>query len=381
MSRPAPDLHESYRALEAWGRGRDWLGPDPYEGLNARHARLLTLGGREIPRRLLIQAVRRSPVDLRPLLGIRPEHNSKAVAQVVAGYARGGGDRAALEEQVKRLLGMATGPGEAAWGYHFDFHSRVYFYPRGVPNTIATSFATHGLLDAWEIAREDAWLDAARRAAHFLVARMLAPRSDGKAHFRYVAEHDDLIHNANALAIGAVHRTAQAAGEPVPDGAVAALECLLDAQRPDGSWLYGESPSLSWIDSYHTGYTLESLEYTRRAGAACDAALARGLVYYDEALFLADGLTPRWTVDQALPCATHCIAEAVDVHAAVADWRPESAARALALAEHGVAIAGRPDGSFVFERRRFWTNRLPLMRWANAPMFRALGSAVRILAR
>ena len=38
--------------------------------------------------------------------------------------------------------------------------------------------------------------------------------------------------------------------------------CCTAAQRQnrDGSWFYGEAPKYHWIDSFHTGYNLDSLK-------------------------------------------------------------------------------------------------------------------------
>lgn len=383
----ATDLKEAFRSLEAWGTARAWLGADPYEGLNARFANVLTLGGTAFGRRLLIQAVKTSPIDLRRALAIPPQYNAKAVALVAAGYARGASPAEIDDDQastwLERLLGMnvASNRSELAWGYHFDFQSRVFFYSRGVPNTIATCFAGHAFLDAWERDGHDRWLVAARRTSNFLLRQMLVRPRAGSLYFRYVVGHDELIHNANALAVGFCLRSAAAVGAAHPDAVGGALACLLSAQRTDGSWPYGTTPALAWTDHYHTGYVLESLEYARRTGADCGDALTRGLAFYDRALFCRDGLTPRWTTTRVLPRDTHCIAQAIETHSAVCRWRPESLDRALAIARHGVKLARKEDGSFVFERRRYWTNRLALIRWSNAPMFRALGTLLAECAR
>jgi hypothetical protein len=278
-------------------------------------------------------------------------------------------------------MSVVEGPEEAAWGYHFDFQSRVFFYPRSAPNTIATSFVIHGLVDAWEATGADRWLRVARRGVAFLLRRMLVEGGRQSAYFRYVVGHDDLIHNASALAASAVLRVCDAAGEPAPPAAAQALELLLRSQRHDGSWPYGERAGLEWVDSYHTGYVLEGLEYARRAGADCEEALARGIEFYDRELFRPDGLTPRFTTERELPLDTHCIAQAIDTHAAVAGWRPDSLDRAVEIARHAVETARKPDGSFIFERRRLWTNKIAFIRWTNGPMFRALGSLLRALSR
>src|SRR4051794_9646225 len=75
---------EAAQRLEAWGWSRGWRGSDPYDGLNARIPKVL-LNSHWRLRQVLIQLVKRSPVDLRPLLGIRSEDDSASLAWVLSG--------------------------------------------------------------------------------------------------------------------------------------------------------------------------------------------------------------------------------------------------------------------------------------------------------
>src|SRR3954454_21642940 len=156
---PTPDhdraaLRSALGALERWGSERQWLGPEPYEGLNARRVPVLPRSA--FGRRVLVQVVKRSPVDVRPMFGIRPEYNAAGVAAVVSAYAR----TVALADderrrKLKQMLDVLdalrlTAFDRPCWGYHFDVETRVFFYPRTRPNTIATAFVGHALLDAYE---------------------------------------------------------------------------------------------------------------------------------------------------------------------------------------------------------------------------------------
>jgi hypothetical protein len=47
-----------------------------------------------------------------------------------------------------------------------------------------------------------------------------------------------------------------------------------------GSWPYGEGASLSWSDSFHSGYVLTCLERLRHVTPWVDDAEARGAAYY-----------------------------------------------------------------------------------------------------
>ncbi len=138
------------RTIEDYGDHHDWTGTDPYEGLNA--TRLVTPLKRTFRgRQLVIQAVKRSPLDLRPLLGIEPALNAATISWVISSYARDGflpesTAASRLEKSVRALRALrCEGFEEPCWGYHFDTQSRVFFYPRTAPNTIATAFAANAL--------------------------------------------------------------------------------------------------------------------------------------------------------------------------------------------------------------------------------------------
>src|SRR5262245_16861902 len=127
---------ELARRLARWGDGRAWRGTDPYEGLSATRRVVRPPKRTALGRRLLVQAVKRSPLDLRPMLGIEPKPDAASVAWSVSALARDGflGPSEA-EPMLARALELLDGlrsPGyeEPCWGYHFDFQSRVFFYGR-----------------------------------------------------------------------------------------------------------------------------------------------------------------------------------------------------------------------------------------------------------
>src|SRR5262249_367260 len=145
-AKPRPERTEivtdAVDRIRVWGESRSWVGHDPYDALNSPLAPALSLGT-VLGRRLLTQAVKLSPVNLRPLLLIPGAHNAKAVALVASGYARLAqfSTEEATGAQARRWLDwlLAHRSGEAdepAWGYHFPVATRVFEYARGTPNTI-----------------------------------------------------------------------------------------------------------------------------------------------------------------------------------------------------------------------------------------------------
>jgi hypothetical protein len=374
MARRAEALRLA-RRLEAWGDERQWCGTDPYEGLNA--ARLVgPLRRSALGRRLLIQTVKRSPVDVRPLLGICPGRNAATIAWIASAYARGSVlERREELGKLRRalaLLDALRSPSYevACWGYHFDFQSRVLFYPHTQPNTIATAFGGMALLDAHRALGDSALLEQAREVGQFLVRHIPQTPDPPGAYFGYVPGDRSPVHNASMLVCALLARL----GAEFHERAEAALEYTVARQRPDGSWPYGERPGLGWVDNFHTGYVLDSLRACADAGLAPETATPaweRGLSFYRSELFLSDG-TPKYYSNRTYPLDSQCAAQAIQTFSIAAAHDRSFRADAWRVCDFALRRMRRADGVLMFQRRRLWVNRAAHMRWVVAPMLLAL---------
>jgi hypothetical protein len=359
------DLPGVLDELERWGAERDWLGADPYEGMNAPLARIART--RKM-RQAVTQAYRRFPVTPPPPLHAKPRRNAKAVALVLSGYAAhdfpGGAEQRARCVEQLRTLNMRSAPA-AAWGYHFDFQSRWGRYGAGDPNAIATCFAVGALIDAGEP-------ELALAARPFLADDLWQDEDIGP-YFGYVGHGAVLIHNANAMICGALARL----HEIEPDDEIAgrvrrATATTAGFQRSDGSWPYGEGRSLGWVDNFHTGYTLEGLYEVERVLGGGSEAIARGYEYWNRELFTPDGRA-RARNDRLYPLEAHSFATAIDTLVVLRERFPDAVERATRIADAAVRELWLPRRRyFAFERWARWTNRRAFVRWTNAPMFRAL---------
>jgi hypothetical protein len=320
--------------------------------------------------------VKRSPLNLRPLLRVEPAHDSKALGLVASGYARLAiaRDDEAARAAARRWLGqlvakaVSDGPGRA-WGYHFPVRTRFFGYARGTPNTIATSFVAHAFLDGLELLGESRFGDTARAASLFLFEHM---HDDAGHFFRYLPKEEELVHNANLLACSVAVRMAALLGEPLDGRVEEAVATSASAQRSDGSWPYAASSSGSWVDNLHTGYLLESLGRCTALVGGLESGLAHGFDYWERELFESDG-APRPRPDRRFPRDAHDYAQAIDTWLSAASWREGALARAERAAELLVRDLLNPRGYVDFQRGRALTNRVPFIRWTTAPTFRALG--------
>jgi hypothetical protein len=366
----ADRVDEVLSALARWGAERDWLGADPYEGLNTPLARLARTPKL---RQAVIQAYRRAPVDPPPPLRARPRRNAKTAALVLSGYVAAP-DLPDRERQIAagvyHLNQLRRGGG---WGYHFDFQSRWGSYGGDVPNAIATCFAVDALLDADE---PELALRARRYLGHDLWS------AEG-GYFGYHGAGAVLIHNASALVCGALARLHEIdPDDELAERVLAAAATTAAGQRPDGSWPYGESPALGWVDNFHTAYTLEGLHHVAGVFGAGDEVVERGYGYWTRELF-DDQDRARARGDRTYPLEAHSYATAIDTLVVLRERFADALPRAERVAEAAIRDLWLPDrGHFAFERRPRFTNKRAFVRWTNAPMFRALSrlSAARVPA-
>jgi hypothetical protein len=371
---------ESARTLERWGSTRGWLGPDPYDALNATRLPQLTRRS-PLALRVVTQAVKRSPLNLRPILGVPDGLSAATLAHVISAYAGNGFlDAQEAHDKLRRCIDgltalRCTAYPEPCWGYHFDVQTRVFFYPRTSPNTIATAFAGHAFLDAHDRTGDSRWLDVARGIADFFLAHVPSTETSEGIFFGYLVGDRTPIHNANMLVCSLLARLAHRARSPeLADLASAGIAYTIAHQRPDGSWPYGERPNLAWTDNFHTGYVLEALLRCRSAGITNEnlgPALERGLNFYGAGLFRADG-APKYYPSSLYPIDVQCAAQGIETFALAAGIDNRYADRAWRTADYALTNLRRRDGSFIFQRSRLWSNRTPHMRWCEAPMLRAL---------
>jgi hypothetical protein len=379
----------------------DFKGYDPYDALKSPFLRRLT-AGRKYPRIAVIQALKRLPINLRPLLGVPKGHNPKGLGLFLGGYARLHhlGDPGA-QIQIERLLDLleryrSPACSGHAWGYDFDWQSRAFFVPKGTPTIVNTSFIGHALLDAHELAPAplaERALALALPTREFLLgdlARTPHPDAPQDAFcFSYTPIDRLVVHNANLLGASLLARLAPHLDATDPDAAAEArdaarrsLRYSLRYQRPDGSWWYADTEIQRWIDGFHTGFNLESVQRCLDAGLFADdpaeaattrEAFDRGTRYYADHFFLPDG-TAKYFHDRADPEDVHAGAEAVSFFAG--QPQPEYRALARRVYDHLIDAFQDPAGYFYFQRRKRFTIRIPYMRWSQSWAFRALTEAV-----
>jgi hypothetical protein len=369
--------------LRSYVESADYAGYDPYDALNSPLVRLIGCKSKWV-RIACTQFLRRCPVNLRPVLGIQKGHNPKGIGLFLWGYAKlfkMHQDQRSLD-RIQHLLDLleklrSRGVSGNAWGYNFDWQSRTFFRPKGVPTIVNSAFIGHALLDCYEYTGLQQALDLAVPIKDFLLNDLHRTRDGDSFCFSYTPVDTDVVHNANMLGASILIRLVRHCGDGnATDAALSSLAYSMRRQNEDGSWCYAENANQRWIDSFHTGFNVQALRYILDEGYAREytGAYEKAVRFYAEHFFLDDG-TPKYFHDRTYPIDIHASAQAIYFFSGMgADYR-ELTARILGWI---LANMSSPEGCFYFRRTKYFTNRIPYMRWVQAWMFHALTEYLRI---
>jgi hypothetical protein len=347
-------------------------GADPYDGLWWHWPRVWVGGRRR--RQAIMQLHARSPFDVRRIYRRGHPLIPKALGLYASTCARVDAaginpDAHAFGREALQLLMADRSAGERAWGYPWDVQTRWSFYPAGSPNVVVTTFAASGLLES----SDDEHRARATEAARWVLNELWV---EPEGYFAYHPGRPTNIHNANLLGawlVDVVHGDDHAAAARV----ARAVERTLFAQRPDGSWPYGEGASLSWADSFHSGYVLTCLDRLRHVDPRIDDAVARGAAHY-RGFFDADGRAQLWA-HKPYPEDGHSAGTALTT-LAVLHRRGIVETELLELVATRLLDAGIRDGHAVHRRYRWGRSSVGYVRWCDGHVALGLADAAAALA-
>ena len=386
----------AYDELFSWCRRHDFAGHDPFDALNSRLFQATPLAQSRNARFIWTQLVKRSPADVRALIGVPAERNAKGIALFalaqIANYRRVRTVAAAatVHEFLSWLLSMRVdGYSGAAWGYNFDWQSRNFFASRDMPTIVPTAFAARALVegaralsavgqDGQDVFQDlqDEYLKAARSVCDFVLKDL--PRSietESEVCFSYAPRSDTRIFNASLLAAEVLATVGNLTGEKeLLEVARRATRYVVNNQQTDGSWSYGTDPKQSWKDNFHTAYVLFSLKRIidlSPANQEFQSALQRGYQFWKTQFFLAAGW-PKYYDDEPYPVDTHAAASAIVTFLECRELDPDASKLARTVASWTIQNLRDRRGFFYYQKRRFYTVRKPYMRWTQAWMLYAL---------
>src|SRR5262245_6662958 len=122
-------IEESLYRVRQWIEDHEYRGYEPFDGLTS-YLRGLTFKS-QFAERLLIQLVRQSPINLRPLLGVKPAQSTTARGYFACGYLKTyqlTTDDSQKKKAIQCLQWLTEMKSphytDYCWGNQFDFTSR-----------------------------------------------------------------------------------------------------------------------------------------------------------------------------------------------------------------------------------------------------------------
>jgi hypothetical protein len=368
---------EATLKLLSYCESRNWSGYDPYDALNSRIFKALPFLNSRLPRLALTQALKRSPINLRPLFLISGTQNPKGLALFLQAVMRlsklqliDDGDRMikSLTKGIEQLRSRDTS--FWSWGYSFPWQTRTQLVPAGTPNLVCTLFVAGALLDLYESSGEERYLSIANSAADYMIEELYW-ESHSVCSFSYPFPSSRVpVHNANLLAAAFLCRASRLSGdEKYLKPALAAALYSVRQQRIDGSWVYGESDKYAWVDNFHTGYNLCALRSiaTSLQTAQFDDSLRIGFQFYRNQFFREDG-APNYFHNQTYPIDVHCVAQSIITLLDLKDLHADNVNLARRVFSWALANLWDDEGYFYHQKLPVNTIKIPYMRWGQAWM-------------
>jgi rhamnogalacturonyl hydrolase YesR len=127
-----------------------------------------------------------------------------------------------------------------------------------------------------------------------------------------------------------------------------------------------------WIDNFHTGYNLECIaDYIRFSGDHDnDENLAKGFDYYIKTFFSDEGV-PKYYSNSVYPIDIHAPAQMIITLAKLGKLH-EFKNLASKVLNWTIDNMQSDEGYFYYQITKYFSSRIPYMRWAQAWMFYAL---------
>jgi len=384
---------EASRRLDAWIESQGFCGWDPFDALNSPLVKSLTFGSRRIGQ-VWVQLLKRSSINLRPLLGIPKDYNPKGMGLFLSSYLhkyQRSGETSNTEKVVffANWLQQNVSPGYhgACWGYNFDWPNRDFYAPKGTPTIVNTAFIGLAFLDLYRLVKEnlltlgqqfsspETLLEIVRSSCQFLLYDLQISQSEpDECCFSYTPLDNRCVHNANVLGAWLLAEVGVITSESeLTRVALQSARYTARRQRSDGSWPYGEAVHDAWVDNFHTGYVLVALKHIgeRLNTNEFEKVVEEGYQFWKRTMFSPDG-TPKFYANSIYPVDTHCAAQGVLTFLAFADDDTQALEWAGRVAGWAVENLQNEQGYFNYQRTRYWINHIPYMRWTQAWMQRAL---------
>jgi len=376
-------IEDTFFKLEEYCKTESFKGYDPFDGLNSKLFDIFPFLKRNSLFKLMwIQLFKRSPINFRKIAEINKEYNPKGLGLFLSAYC----NLYRLNPAAKNLVQIhffidqikaCQSPGYAGicWGYNFDWQSKAFFQPKGTPSVVVTSFISCALLDAYEITNDKELLKMVHSSCSFVLKDLNRTYdNEGDFSFSYSPIDHTQVFNASLLGARLLCRTFMYIKDPVLiEESRKVVSFVCKHQQGTGAWSYSPLSFHQWIDNFHTGYNLECI-FTYQSISndySFQKQLDKGLDYYLTTFFEDSGL-PKYYSNSKYPVDVHTTAQLIITLSKMNILGQNKEIANKVLLWSITNMFDEKKSYFYCYKEKYFTNKIPYMRWTQAWMFLCL---------
>jgi glycosyltransferase involved in cell wall biosynthesis len=279
------------------------------------------------------------------------------------------------------LAESVLGRSGLGWGYPFDWQSVSGLVKKQTPHITATPYCYEVFTRLFDLTGDDYYSEVARSIAAFVFEDLHdTPTGPDAAAGSYTPYDRSKVVNASAYRAFVLFDAARRFHHDAYRAAASKnLRFILDAQRPDGSWLYAiDSPAEAFIDHFHTCFVLKNLYKLNRDLHSPEVAMAvrQGYAWYRRSLFDSEDNPRSFTIAPRLEIVRvemYNVAEAISLGTLLRHDIPWAFALADTLSARFLRRCQLRAGHWI--TRIYlggFKHRLPFLRWPQSQLFLAL---------
>ncbi len=360
-----------------------YKGFDPYDYMNS--SMMFLKKGKWIPF-IGVQALKRIPINIRPLLGIKKGINPKGMGLILTALSRmydgmkNENDHSSIENVFTWIKeNQSKGYSGASWGYNFDWPSQNGVLKAYTPSVVVTAFVGAGIHEYFLKTNDEHAKGLLLSTKDFILKDLAVREYDDGIFIPYTQQSSGFCYNASLLGAELLARIYSISQDsdllPLIKKSV---DLVVKQQKEDGHWNYSlnvdTGKEKEQID-FHQGFVLCSIDNICRLTGLNDPfyrnSLDKGAKYYRKIQFFNDGRS-KWRIPKIWPTEIHNQAQGIITFSQLSYLDPSYLDFAQTIAEWTIRNMQDKKGYFYYRKYRWFTNKIPFMRWSQAWMFLAL---------
>ena len=334
---------------------------------------------------LINQIVKRSPINIRKIIGVNKAYNPKGMGLFLHAYIlqKELGNPLGIENLDERIAfffnwlkeNYSQGYSGYCWGYNYPWptNSNRLVVSAYTPNSVVTGFNIRAIFQYYLLTKEETCLDLIRGAEKFILNDIPMTENEKGICFAYTPIKKDITINASLLAAEILAYSDYAFDKKDNQEIIRKVfDFTMAHQNSDGSWYYSFEPETGkpkkQID-FHQGYVLETIkricEYSAIDIKDYDNQIKSGLLFYRGNQFTDEGIA-YWRIPKKWPVDVHNQSQGIITFSLFKEYDPEYLYFASKIAEWTIENMQDLKGNFYYQKWPLITNKVSYMRWNQA---------------